>query len=1445
MHSSRSKSQPRFVILLAVVMLATLVGVGSARSASATGTLALLHGTIFDSSGNPAGGVGVSVSGPSSVSTTTAADGTYSASVLLGNYLLGLTVTTGPVPYDGSTNAGITVSQSTQEDLALPGIGTASVHVVGAGGLPLAGASVAASWATGVPSSTAQGTTVYWQPDASLPDPPCVPESTGVCTFQGVAGNVYSYLVSPPVGVSASGVVTTTAAGGSVTVPIATDAPVVHGTVRDSQGTAVAGAGVQLDVGSGQDSTMTAGDGTYSLIGPAGPAQLHISPPSGFVYDATISFVQAAQGTAEDLVLPSEGTATVTVLDSGGDPLPGDHTEVDGSSPVTATNPQGAPVSFDSKVSSGSNPPSPIFPTNSPDPHPVPCVTDTNGQCVYHALVGSDLQIAEVTYGNGVTLTATSQGTAATIQTTAPATKLIHGTIQDSLGAPMAGASVEMRNYTTNAIITTVTAADGSYSTRVPPGTWQMTITPASGPLFEIGTTSGFLVTQDAREDIVVPLGTATVQVVDPGAHPISGASVALTDAAPLQGQTQQGLSISYYPTPFWSGAPNPQPPCLTDALGNCVITQLAGTTFQYTVTPPVGVSVSGALTPSAAGNSITVPIATDAPTVHGTVQDSLGNPVPGATVQLDVGSGQASTTTGADGTYSLVGPAGSDQLNVQIYGRAGSIGSAFTYNATLAFLQGAGGTIEDIVLPAEGTVTVTFVDAGGAPIPGLRTDVSNSDPVVGTNPQGAQITFGANVSTGSGPPSPVNMEFSRDAMPHPIFCTTDANGQCVFHSLAGSTLDVANQSGDVNGPVTASVSGASTTFQDQSFANLGSAGAVSGQVHVSSSPGASLSSVAVQPVAASQLPVGDVPVVGGLSYDVSGIGIGGSTDVVVQLPAGSAATGACKLTGSTCTDVSSAVTISGDIMTIHLTDGGPLDQDGIANGIIVDPIVPFRLSATVTATSSAGTSAFGQSITLTATSIDPSTPSSGLSGTMTFFDGAISLGSVPVVKGVASKVTAALSAGDHSITAIYSRGASYPPVTSAPLVQHVNRAATTTVVSSSAATSVYGQSVAFSASVKTFLPSLGLVTGGTVDFFDNGVPIGTASVVAGTAKVISQGTHALKDLGANPITARYNASSNFVGSITATPFVQTVTKASTITAVSSSVTTPVFGQPVTIRAAVKPQAPSTIAVGVSATDALGYVTFFDNRVQIGVPVLVKSGIAAMPATKALSVGTHTITASYDGSTNQWPSLAAAVTLVVHPANTRVTVTASVPAPVTGQSITYVATIRAVAPGTGIPTGTVTFSDASGVLATGVPIDALGKALLHLAPLHTGLESITASYDGDGNYNPATSAVLLRTINPAATKVSLCQTPCPPSAAGQPVTLNATVSVPTPGGGIPTGTVSFYDGTVLIATVDLDASRVGHAAVILPAGLHKITAVYNGSTDYKTSTSAALSLAVN
>jgi len=63
--------------------------------------------------------------------------------------------------------------------------------------------------------------------------------------------------------------------------------------------------------------------------------------------------------------------------------------------------------------------------------------------------------------------------------------------------------------------------------------------------------------------------------------------------------------------------------------------------------------------------------------------------------------------------------------------------------------------------------------------------------------------------------------------------------------------------------------------------------------------------------------------------------------------------------------------------------------------------------------------------------------------------------------------------------------------------------------------------------------------------------------------------------------------------------------------------------------------------------------------------------------------------------------------------------------------------------------------------------------------------------------------------------------------------------------GTVTGTVSFYDGTTLLKTASVSGGAAKFATSTLAAGAHSITATYNGSTSFDSSSSAPLTQTVN
>lgn len=499
---------------------------------------------------------------------------------------------------------------------------------------------------------------------------------------------------------------------------------------------------------------------------------------------------------------------------------------------------------------------------------------------------------------------------------------------------------------------------------------------------------------------------------------------------------------------------------------------------------------------------------------------------------------------------------------------------------------------------------------------------------------------------------------------------------------------------------------------------------------------------------------------------------------------------------------------------------------------------VPVTVAPAVTTTtslaSSPGAPVFGQDVTLTAT-VAPITTGAGTpTGTVEFFNGTTLLGSGTLNgSDVATLDLTTLPTGTTSITAAYSGDATFTSSVSSVVPVTVGMASTTTTVTFSPSTPVFGQSVTLTATVAPVSPGAGVPTG-TVTFFLNG----TTSLGPGTLNVSGIATLAVSTLPVsttNAITATYGGDDNFATSTSSPAVTVPVVAASTTTTLTASTSTAVAGQSVTLTAKV-------VAVSPGAGTPGGTVTFFNGTTSLGTGTLNALGVATLAVT-TLPVATNSLTATYGATTDFATSTSSpAVTVTVSHASSTTTLTVSPTSSVYGESLTLTATIAAVSPGTGTPTGTVTFYNGTTSLGTGTLSS--GVATLAVTSLPTGTASLTATYGGDDNFATSTSAAVSLTVSQASTTTTLTLSDTSPSAF-ESVTLTATVAAVSPGAGTPTGTVTFFNGTTSLGTATLNSGDVATLAVSsLSIGSDSITAQYNGDTNFTGSTSAATTVVI-
>jgi hypothetical protein len=247
-------------------------------------------------------------------------------------------------------------------------------------------------------------------------------------------------------------------------------------------------------------------------------------------------------------------------------------------------------------------------------------------------------------------------------------------------------------------------------------------------------------------------------------------------------------------------------------------------------------------------------------------------------------------------------------------------------------------------------------------------------------------------------------------------------------------------------------------------------------------------------------------------------------------------------------------------------------------------------------------------------------------------------------------------------------------------------------------------------------------------------------------------------------------------------------------------------------------------------------VTIRDGSATLGSVRLDTTGAASL-AGVVLSPGSHQLTAAWGGDSNVFATTSPPVTvtlpLPVKGASTTVLATGA-PSSVYGEAVTFTATVN----GSGAtPTGTVTFMDGTKRLGTATLSG--GSASLAYTALAVGGHSVTATYGGDAGFSTSASAAVTETVGKAATTTALTASPAP-TPTGRTVILVAVVGIVPPGGGVPTGSVTFRDGSLTPGTARLNASGMAiFQTTPLGTGMHSLTANWGGDSNLTRSSSSA------
>jgi hypothetical protein len=261
--------------------------------------------------------------------------------------------------------------------------------------------------------------------------------------------------------------------------------------------------------------------------------------------------------------------------------------------------------------------------------------------------------------------------------------------------------------------------------------------------------------------------------------------------------------------------------------------------------------------------------------------------------------------------------------------------------------------------------------------------------------------------------------------------------------------------------------------------------------------------------------------------------------------------------------------------------------------------------------------------------------------------------------------------------------------------------------------------------------------------------------------------------------------------------------------------------------------------LGVAPT---GTVTFLDGATVLGMAPVASGplGYTATWTTSTLLAGAHPISAVYSGDAT-YPGGTSTLSQSVQQLGSYTSLTAS-PGPAAPASPVTLTAAVIGDPAGGAPTGSVTFFNGSTALGT-VALDGSGQATFTTSALPSGDDPLTAVYSGDSTFTGNTSAPVTETVQQFATTTWLAADHAP-SVPGQAVTFTAIVSGG-PADGIPTGSITFSDGSTALGTVALDGSgQATFTTSALLLGDHPITAVYSGDTAFTGSTSGLLTQTV-
>ena len=266
-----------------------------------------------------------------------------------------------------------------------------------------------------------------------------------------------------------------------------------------------------------------------------------------------------------------------------------------------------------------------------------------------------------------------------------------------------------------------------------------------------------------------------------------------------------------------------------------------------------------------------------------------------------------------------------------------------------------------------------------------------------------------------------------------------------------------------------------------------------------------------------------------------------------------------------------------------------------------------------------------------------------------------------------------------------------------------------------------------------------------------------------------------------------------------------------------------------------------SVVVSSVGTTPTGTITLLDGTTTLATGQLGPGGNITF-SISTLTAGNHSMTAAYAGDSNNAAGVSTSLVQVVQDpvANTTTTLSTSSNPVFAGAALTLTAQVQPAVTGSGKGSiaGTVTFKYGSQQLGSANVTNGVASITYNTLPV--GGDVLIATYGGSSTYGTSSSSPLTQNVQIATTRTVLT-TSANPSPAGAALTLTAAVSG---NGGIPGGTLTFFDGSVNLGTATLNAQGIATLSVSganWTVGTHSLTATYAGDAADSASTSSPVS----